>query len=515
MLRILSALAILVAPCVLAETNLPAFPGAGGFGRFAKGGRGGAIYHVTNLNDSGPGSFRDAVSRPKRTVVFDVGGVIRISRRIAVSPNVTIAGQTAPGDGVVVYGNGISFSGADNSITRHIRFRMGSHGDSGKDAAGIAHGHDMIFDHVSVSWGRDENFSINGPATNISIQDCIIAQGLQHHSAGGLIQTAGGVTILRTLYADNFTRNPKVKGVNEFVNNVVYNWGHGGAYILGDSAGDSFANVMNSYFIAGPDTGTEPFTRGNTNFHLYATNNFEDRNRDGVLNGAVIPRERYGVVSCCEVPFGYPTATALSPVQAWRNVTAWAGASLRRDAVDRLVIAEVASFGKLGRIITNETDLATAGPGTVAGGKSLPDSDQDGMPDAWETATGLDPNNPEDRNRPAPSGYTQLEEYLNWLAEPHLIASNSERIRVDLREFTGGIPAASFQISNAINCTAVILPDGYTAQVEVRTGFAGRAGFRFATTGWDPIASDFGLLVIRPEGASQAEFDSIRRQQFE
>jgi pectate lyase len=138
------------------------FPGAEGFGRFAKGARAGtpSIYHVTTLNDSGTGSLRDAISQPNRIVVFDVSGVIKISSRLVFSNNLTIAGQTAPGDGITVYGNGVSFSAADNIIVRYMRFRMGSGGDSGKDAAGIANGSNMIFDHVSVSWGLDENFSI-------------------------------------------------------------------------------------------------------------------------------------------------------------------------------------------------------------------------------------------------------------------------------------------------------------------------------------------------------------------
>lgn len=122
----------------------------------------------------------------------------------------------------------MSYSSGSNTITRYIRFRMGKGGDAGKDAITIAEGANMVFDHVSVSWGRDETFSINGAVSNVTIQDCIIAQGLETHSCGGLIQTDGGVSIIRTLYIDNQTRNPKVKGKNEFVNNVVYNWGGGG-----------------------------------------------------------------------------------------------------------------------------------------------------------------------------------------------------------------------------------------------------------------------------------------------
>ena len=147
--------------CTSVLAQMPAFPGAQGFGQFATGGRGGSVYHVTNLNDTGAGSFRTGVTSPNRTVVFDVGGVIRITNVIAVASNVTIAGQTAPGDGITIYGNRLSYSGANNAITRFLRVRMGVNGD-GNDTLTIASGHDMIFDHLSVSWGEDETFSISG-----------------------------------------------------------------------------------------------------------------------------------------------------------------------------------------------------------------------------------------------------------------------------------------------------------------------------------------------------------------
>ena len=216
-----------------------AFPGAEGYGRFAKGARASEspeIYHVTNLNDSGEGSLRDAISKPNRVIIFDVSGIINIKSRLVFSKNLTIAGQTAPGDGITIYGNGVSFSASDNIIVRHLRMRMGLKGDSGKDAAGIANGSNMIFDHISAAWGLDENFSINWDDKgyepyNITIQNSIIGQGIMPHACGGLIQSNGGISLYRNLYIDNKTRNPKVKGLNQFVNNVVYNWGDGGCYI--------------------------------------------------------------------------------------------------------------------------------------------------------------------------------------------------------------------------------------------------------------------------------------------
>ena len=398
-----------------AQTNIPAFPYAEGFGRFARGGRGGAVYHVTNLDDRGAGSFRDAVAKPNRTIVFDVGGVIRISERILVSSNLTLAGETAPGGGITIYGNGVSFSGASHCIVRYLRFRMGVHGDAGKDAVTIANGHDMMFDHLSVSWGRDENFSISGPVTNVTIQNCIIGQGLQPHSAGGLIQTAGGVSILRTLYIDNHTRNPKVKGANQFVNNVVYNWGGGGCYILGDSENDSFANVCGNYFIRGPSSTAAAFSRGNLNFHLFAADNFQDADRDGVIKGAVIRRAEYGTVNWQEKPYDYPNVAIVPPTELVALIAKNAGASLNRDSVDSRLIEELLSAGNLGETIRSETDAPMNGPGTVQSGKALADTDQDGMPDSWEKAHALDPNNPDDRNVTGPAGYTRLEEYLQSL----------------------------------------------------------------------------------------------------
>lgn len=132
--------------------QLPAFPSAEGFGKYTTGGRGGEVYHVTNLNDSGPGSFRDAVSQSYRIVVFDVGGVINISSRVVISHHVYVAGQTAPGGGITIYGNGIAFNGdSGDNIIRYIRIRMGKNGDSGKDAVAISENQNYIFDHVSIS----------------------------------------------------------------------------------------------------------------------------------------------------------------------------------------------------------------------------------------------------------------------------------------------------------------------------------------------------------------------------
>ncbi|KAF4978338.1 hypothetical protein FZEAL_5260 [Fusarium zealandicum] len=401
-----------------AYAALPAFPGAEGFGKNAVGGRKGEVYKVTNLNDEGKGSLRDAVSKPNRIVVFDVGGVIKISERIVVSPNVYIAGQTAPGDGIVVYGNGWSFSNAHESIVRYITIRMGRGGTSGKDAVGIADGKNMIFDHLSVSWGRDETFSINGDVSNITIQDSIIAQGLVSHSCGGLMQTDGGISLFRNLYIDNKTRNPKVKGVNDFQNNVIYNWGGGGGYIAGGSDGNSYVNIANNYFISGPDTSVTAFTRGNKNFHAYVKNNLYDANRNGKLDGSALCETTacYSDMDIVTKPYDYPApATARTAGQALEFVLKGVGNSLSRDEVDTALMEQVKSYGKKGAQISNEDEFG--GIGEVAGGTAPTDSDGDGIPDSWEKANGLNANDASDGMKIAKNGYTNLENYVNSLVK--------------------------------------------------------------------------------------------------
>lgn len=422
--------------CFCVQAQQLAFPGAEGYGRFSTGGRTGTVYHVTNLNDSGSGSFRDAVSQPNRIVVFDVAGVIHVQSRVVVKSNITVAGQTAPGDGVVIYGDGISTSGANDVIIRYLRVRMGRGGTSGKDAIGVANGTKQIFDHVSTTWGRDETFSISwdGKGTepgDITIQNCIIGQGLFSHSCGGLIQTSNGVSILRTLYVDNHTRNPKVKGLNQFENNVVYNWGGGGCYILGDTEAPSWATIVNNYFIKGPNTTVATYTRANSWFQLYASGNYVDGNLDGVLNGELSVQADYGPVTWIEnrsdfanltgdnaIPKMHPEVTELlSAEEAYQLIVEQAGASLpTRDQVDLLLIDELKSLGTEGEIISDELDLPTAGPGHIYQSKRKQDTDGDGMPDEWENANGTDPN-VDDAMVLAANNYANIENYINSISE--------------------------------------------------------------------------------------------------
>jgi hypothetical protein len=433
-----------------------AFPGATGFGRFAKGARGVAapsVYVVTNLNDSGPGSFREGVSTPGRIVVFAVGGIINLASDVVVAANVTIAAQTAPGDGIVLFGKRVTFTGASNTICRFLRIRLGATGNSGKDASGLANGSNMIFDHMSFSWGMDEVFSINwdskGTAPdNITVQNSIIAQGLhrENHSAGGLIQTPDGgkVSLIRNLYISNKTRNPKVKGINEFVNNVVYDWGNGNrlgdnlnygwsadAYIMGGSAGVSEVNIINNYFMGGPLTPpnkTTPFSRGTGTFYLYGAGNFFDNNQNGISDGALVPYDTIGYPGIAPAgfktqPFPYPQANPLfTAEQAYAWVIDSVGASYpRRDQVDSLLAEEVRSRGTKGYYVYRESDLpfTNGGVGTVFNAPAPLDTDADGMPDSWEDAHGLNRNNAQDAVAYSTSHpeYLNIEVYINTLTD--------------------------------------------------------------------------------------------------
>ena len=421
--------------------ELIAFPGAEGYGRFARGARAGenpTVYHVTNLNDSGKGSLRDAVSQPNRIVVFDVAGVIRIKSPLVFSKNLTIAGQTAPGSGIVIYGDRTSFSGASDIIVRYLRIRMGMSGRGQNDAAGIANGSNMIFDHCSISWGKDETFSINsdgknGGVGNITIQKTIMSQGLLPYSAGGLCQptnTVGGVTLYRNLYADNNTRNHKVKGLNQYINNVVYNWGSGGGYNLGgDSEGRIWADVQSNYFIQGPNSGGNGVGSGNQLTTVYQRGNKTDMSRDGVLNGRDMDENDFAratrvdsfedLLQSEEYPSEHPHAPiasmSMTAEEAYQWVVDSVGACLPdRDEVDEYVIDELRSLGNKGVIISSESVLGLVnGVGNIYNAPKPLDTDNDGMPDEWEKANGLDPNDATDAVKVAANGYLNIENYIN------------------------------------------------------------------------------------------------------
>ena len=442
----------MLAICASMSAQQLAFPEAQGWGRYATGGRTGNVYHVTNLNDSGTGSLRDAVSQPNRIVVFDVSGVIKISSRITFAKNLYVAGQTAPGEGITVYGDGVSFSGADNIIVRYMRFRMGAVGTKDKDAGGIANGQNMIFDHCSFSWGQDENFSINwdnkGTApTNITLMNSIVGQGLMTHSAGGLMQ-ADNITLYRILLVDNSTRNFKVKGINQYVNNLVYNWKNAAYNMGGDSQGTSYVNIENNLFINGPAVGGDCLTGGNSDFHFYGADNWQDKNRDGIYNPTEFTGNGGGDRQA--TPYAYPELEKWAANELVEKLLPEVGASLPyRDLADCYMVDEVLSFGTKGKLITNENELPIGVPTTWSWfkGEKLQDTDGDGMPDTWEEQNGTN-KNVNDAMTIAANGYANIENYINSITRedrqfylrtpllPQLVSATTNSLTISWYDFT-------------------------------------------------------------------------------
>ena len=450
--KIFACLVLLLCSMMVSAQQQVAFPGAQGWGRFATGGRTGTVYHVTNLNDSGTGSLRDAVSQPNRIVVFDVSGVIRINSRIVFAKNLYVAGQTAPGEGITVYGDGVSFSGSDNIIVRYMRFRMGAVGTKDKDCAGIANGQNMIFDHCSFAWGQDENFSINwdnkGTAPkNITLMNSIVGQGLMTHSAGGLMQ-ADNISLYRILLVDNSTRNFKVKGINQYVNNLVYNWKNAAYNMGGDSQGTSYVNIEGNMFINGPAVGGNGLTGGNSDFHFYGNDNWQDSNRDGIYNPIEFTGDGGGDRQ--STPYDYPALEKWAAKDLVEKLLPEVGASLPyRDLADCYMVDEVLSFGKKGKLITNENELPIGVPTTWSwfSGTKATDTDNDGMPDWWEEENGCNPNLNDAMNIGV-SGYANIENYINSITKdnrqyflrapllPQLMSATTNSLTISWYDFT-------------------------------------------------------------------------------
>ncbi|GAA5200230.1 carbohydrate-binding protein [Microbacterium jejuense] len=424
--------AALTAPAPAATAaydQLPAFPGAEGFGYAAKGGRGGEVYHVTSRELEGEGTFHDAlttVGDTPRTIVFDISGDLVIPQIIVKNAaDITIAGQTAPGDGVTITGNTIRFIDSHDIVIRDMRFRMGAQEDFADDAMYLEDCQNVIIDHSSFSWATDEVLSIKSKdyehprSKNITVQWSIMSEGLLTHSMGGLVEM-NTITMHHNIYAHNNDRNPKAKGVMDFVNNVVYNWGQYPFVAGGESATKGYGNVVGNYFIAGANS-EDPehaVVRGNENYQVYLDGNLIDSDKDAVRDGIDVGA---GLIEAARPAqqvaerFEYPPVHTQSAADAYELTLDNAGASVFRDAVDARVVDEIRT--QTGAIIGDETDVG--GYPVLEPGTTPTDTDRDGMPDAWERANKLDAADPDDRNGDADGdGYTNLEEYLNELAAP-------------------------------------------------------------------------------------------------
>lgn len=429
---------VLIALSSSAWAQIKAFPQAEGFGAAALGGRGGDVYHVTNLNDSGAGSLRfgiDNAPSSGRTIVFDVGGWITINSKLGINSDkrrITIAGQTAPG-GIGIRGNQFSVGG-DDVVIRQMQFRPGK-GAGRVDSAGAnADAQRVIYDHISAGFSYDENFSV--AATDFTLQYSSVNYGLEDHSAGSLIEQARRLSFHHNLYAHNNTRNPKAR-VNEgidWINNVVYDYNNG--FIAGDSDTTDYfwtANVDGNYFITGPgDTGRPMIILGRSwNYGLYfgtnAYDNDGDANHDGVLytgngsNGNGLSGVVSGTYTWASTPYATPAIWKDASAQAAyeRVLSEFGPTPWARSEVDQLLYNNVVN--RTGSIISHENQLvplgiSNGGFGTLGGGVKPLDTDNDGIPDAWELKHGTNPSVASNNGDLDFDGYTDLEEYLNDLA---------------------------------------------------------------------------------------------------
>ena len=427
-----------------AADNLPAFPGAEGFGANTPGGRGGKVLIVTNLDDSGPGSLREAcMTAGPRIVVFRVAGTIALKSPITVKePYLTVAGQSAPGDGICL--RDATFGVATHDvIIRYLRCRLGDVTRRQDDSLDVLNGSsNVIFDHCTTTWSVDECLSLSGNNQNITIQWCLIGESLNasvhskgQHGYGSLARANGPVTFHHNLWLHNDSRNPRMgdfygRGTNfptfDFRNNVVYDFV---GTASGLTQGKLKINYVDNYIRPGPSSrartpitigpksdiqffirgniyeGHDDFTANNTKF--FSTTEFQETNSDG---STAMKTE----VRTVDQPFAAPRVTTVPAKELLDLVLPTVGASLpKRDSVDTRLIGHVRDHG--GKIIDSQTQVG-GWPELKAGEVPL-DSDNDGIPDAWEIKHGLNPRDASDASKIGEYGYSNIEEYLNGLGK--------------------------------------------------------------------------------------------------
>lgn len=515
---------LIVAAFVAATSNtasaLPAFPGAEGFGSETRGGRGGRVIAVTNLDDDGPGSLRAACrAKGARIVVFRVGGTIRLKKHLRITePFITIAGQSAPGGGILLRDAGLWIETHD-VVVRFIRVRIGPslneyYGSQdcvhieGKDCCNV------VVDHCSFSWSVDECASARGPAHDITFSWNIIAEALRtpftnqelgkddedsrSHSMGMML---GGnpdrCSVHHNLIAHCNSRNPRIQGgTHAFVNNVVYDWG----YMTATFSRDPKVNFIGNYYRRGPSSLDQPPIVNEQGLgKVYVKGNRSSRRPSDSLPEWELTTDA-PVAHQAKEPFAMPPLKITSADQALEDVLAHAGCTLpQRDAVDDRILRN-ARLGMGGKIDRPEQ---VGGYPEIAAGAPPRDSDADGMPDDWETAQRLDPNDPtdgpKDRDR---DGYTNVEEYLNSIVEQWMHAKASvkaypvpdaagadcpfeveaEGVKVPVQEFgqeikvyyarfrLGGKVTVQVKPRKAGKVTCVLKPDRYLLNLRVKEG---------------------------------------------
>ncbi|MDP4271265.1 MAG: T9SS type A sorting domain-containing protein [Bacteroidota bacterium] len=485
---------------------LPSFPGAVGYGSHATGGRKGSVYHVTNLDDSGPGSFRDAVSASNRIIVFDVSGYINLLTAVSCKSNLTIAGQTAPGEGIGFRGGEISFANQQNIICRHVRIVPGSEtASTGDDALSLYLARNVIMDHCTFEFapwnnidGVSDNYTVY-PVTGITLQSCIDANPTGQQFGAHCESVNGQWTFYRNLFANSHNRNPLSKINDQFINNVHYN--NEAGYTTHTSTNFKH-DIVNNYFVWGPASGSNvPWFQIDANQSIYYPGNLNDDNEDGVLNGtSTTPYWYSGTGTILTSPWSplTPLIPTVDAPSAFRSVISNVG-TLPLSQLDSMIINQVktlglgnagytaGSTGPSGGLYTTQaqTGLTNNGYGIIRSGVKATDTDNDGMPDYWEIATGSNVN-ADDAMQIASDGYTLIEHYINWLAELHATTNNNVPLDIDLNQYCGGFSSVSpvYTVSDNVGGTATILADGHTARF-TPSATNGLASFKFKVTGSD------------------------------
>jgi hypothetical protein len=525
------------------RTRQLAFPGAEGHGRFARGGREGRVIAVTNLNDGGPGSFREAIeSEGPRVIVFHVSGLITLESHLTLrDSHVTVAGQTAPGKGVAIRKHKFGLSGGDDCIVRFLRMRPGSIAEVTMDGTGLAGSNHTIMDHCSVSWSHDEGFSSRN-ARNITLQRSMIAETLNvsghknypDGAAHGYAATIGGSvgSFHNNLLAHNSGRNWSLgggldasgrhAGLLDIRNNVVYNW-----RTRTTDGGAREVNFVNNYYKAGPASTYRYFINPQLEFvdafgpQIYHV-------AGNVLDGALLsppkqvgpgnqeeghthPASSYQLFH--DQPFFDAHVETFSAVEAYKRVLSDVGCNLPLiDDLDYRVIGEVldGSFTFRGS--------ATNFPGLIdnqedsGGWEDYPeihrpanwDTDGDGLPDWWEVLHGLNPESEpgdyaESRADPDGDGFTRLDAYLHWKATPHLTCDPGGFVDVDLAQLARGFTEEpAFEIDWVAGGSVVLLADGRTARFTAPQGVEalGRLAFTVTDTAGHGMTREVGVRII-------------------
>lgn len=435
-----------------------AFPGAEGFGRNATGGREGRVIKVTNLNDAGAGSLREAIAASgKRIIVFEVSGNIVLTSPIRINNgDVTIAGQTAPGDGICIQDYEMNVN-ANNVVIRYMRFRMGDLTKNEQDALWGRYKENIVIDHCSMSWSIDECSSFYANK-NFTMQWCILSESLNKSFHGkddhgyGAIWGGSSATFHHNLLAHHNSRNPRFDGGSrsgtgnspfgidkvDYRNNVIYNWGGNSSY--GGENGEY--NIVNNYYKAGPAStnrnrimqismetdNVATYSPGYGKFYVAgnivtnSTTVTADNWNGGVNAGSGLSTANFNAAKMTN-PFTAQAITVHTAQQAYDMVLLYAGASYKRDAVDTRIVSETkngtntfagSKTGKLG-IIDSQTDVGSWPKLNQTA--ALKDTDGDGMPDEWEIANKLDPNKANANGRDLSSGYDNIEVYINSLVK--------------------------------------------------------------------------------------------------